>query len=66
MIEKPIGPQLQIPADAPIIEPTILPPIFDYFFVELLFCKCSLGSTIADIKEIDTINTKLAILSSTT
>jgi hypothetical protein len=28
MIEKPIGPQLQIPADAPIIEPTTLPPIF--------------------------------------
>jgi hypothetical protein len=28
MIEKPIGPQLQIPADAPIIEPAIPPPIF--------------------------------------
>jgi len=28
MIEKPIGPQLQIPADAPIIEPITLPPIF--------------------------------------
>jgi len=32
MIEKPIGPQLQIPADAPIMEAVILPPIFDALF----------------------------------
>ena len=36
MIEKPIGPQLQIPADAPIIAPTILPPIFVVLFRRVL------------------------------
>ena len=34
MIEKPIGPQLQIPADAPIMEPSTLPLIF-----VILFCR---------------------------
>ena len=32
IMENPIGPQLQIPADAPIMEPMILPPILDVLF----------------------------------
>ena len=35
IIEKPIGPQLQAPADAPIIVPVILLPIFLTFFTNL-------------------------------
>ena len=38
MIEKPIGPQLQIPAEAPIIEPSKLPPIFVVLFCSVLIC----------------------------
>jgi len=30
--ENPSGPQLQIPADAPIIAPIMLPPILDVLF----------------------------------
>ena len=33
---NPIGPQLQAPADAPIKEPNILPPIFRVFTVSSL------------------------------
>ena len=33
---NPIGPQLQTPADAPIKEPNILPPIFRVFTVSSL------------------------------
>ena len=36
MIENPIGPQPQIPAEAPIIVPIILPPILDVPFCNLL------------------------------
>ena len=36
IIEKPIGPQLQAPADAPIIVPVILLPIFLTFFTNLI------------------------------
>ena len=35
IIEKPIGPQLQAPADAPITVPVILLPIFLTFFTNL-------------------------------
>ena len=36
IMENPIGPQLQIPADAPIIEPMTLPPILDVLFCNVL------------------------------
>ena len=58
IIEKPIGPQLQAPADAPTIVPTILPPIFFLSLINLtlnMFIETTIPANIDNI----TINEKL-------
>ena len=58
IIEKPIGPQLQAPADAPTIVPAILPPIFFVSLINLtlnMFIETTIPANIDNI----TINEKL-------
>ncbi|SVC78011.1 uncharacterized protein METZ01_LOCUS330865 [marine metagenome] len=61
--EKPIGPQLQAPADAPITVPVILEPIFFAFFTNLTL-KTFMDTTIPAITDKITINEKLNAVSS--
>ena len=62
IIEKPIGPQLQAPADAPIIVPVILLPIFLTFFTNLTL-KIFILTTIPASIDIMTIKEKLNAVS---
>ena len=60
--EKPIGPQLHAPADAPIIVPIKLPPIFLVFLISLTlntFIDTTIPAKIDKIK----INEKLKTVS---
>ena len=61
IIEKPIGPQLQAPADAPIIVPVILLPIFLTFFTNLTL-KIFILTTIPASIDIMTIKEKLNVV----
>ena len=45
---NPIGPQLQAPAEAPIIEPKRPPPIFCFEVFRILILKIFIGITNAD------------------
>ena len=60
--EKPIGPQLHAPADAPIIVPIKLPPIFLVFLISLTLNTFIDTTTPARIDKIK-INEKLKIVS---
>ena len=62
IIEKPIGPQLQAPADAPIIVPAILLPIFLTFFTNLTL-KIFIPTTIPARIDMMTIKEKLNAVS---
>jgi len=61
--EKPIGPQLQAPADAPITVPVILEPIFFVSFTNLTL-KTFMDTTIPATTDKITINEKLNAVSS--
>ena len=58
IIEKPIGPQLHAPADAPIIVPVILLPIFFTLFTTLTL-KIFMATTIPANTDKIRINEKL-------
>ena len=60
--EKPIGPQLQAPADAPIIVPVTLLPIFLTFFTNLTL-KIFILTTIPASIDMMTIKEKLNAVS---
>ena len=62
IIEKPIGPQLQAPADAPIIVPVILLPILLTFFTNLIL-KIFMLTTIPANIDMITIKEKLNAVS---
>ena len=62
IIEKPIGPQLHAPADAPIIVPVILGPIFFAFFANLTL-KMFSETTIPAMIDRIIINEKLNAVS---
>ena len=62
IIEKPIGPQLQAPADAPIIVPVILLPIFLTFFTNLIL-KIFIPTTMPANIDMMTIKEKLNAVS---
>jgi hypothetical protein len=51
IIANPIGPQLQAPADAPMIEPTKLPPIRFDLFCRVLILYTFIGITKPDRKD---------------
>ena len=61
IIEKPIGPQLQAPADAPIIVPLILLLILLTFFTNLTL-KIFILTTIPASIDIMTIKEKLNVV----
>ena len=54
---NPIGPQLQAPAAAPMIDPIRPPPIFCFDFFRMFILKIFIGRTSADNAEIVTIST---------
>jgi len=62
IIEKPIGPQLQAPADAPITVPVILLPIFLTFFTNLTL-KIFIPTTIPANIDMTAIKEKLNAVS---
>ena len=62
IIEKPIGPQLQAPADAPITVPVILQPFFLTFFTNLPL-KIFIPTTIPASIDMMTIKEKLNAVS---
>ncbi|MBM2852857.1 MAG: hypothetical protein HW420_1404 [Candidatus Nitrosotenuis sp.] len=63
IIANPTGPQLQAPADAPIIEPIKLPPIFFGLFCRVLILYTFIGITRPDRQDIARIRINPTILS---
>lgn len=60
---NPIGPQLQAPADAPIIEPTKLPPILFGLFCSVLIRYTFIGITRPEREDTAKIKTNPITLS---